>query len=208
MSISITIILVGLTGLISYQAFSNRQLFDSLKHYPYIEHREKQYYRLLSSGFVHGDMNHLLINMFVLWQFGTVVERLFMIEYGNMGRLFFLLFYLVLLVLSDLPTHINKKNDPRYAAIGASGATSGIVFIYVMNDPWQWFIFPPLPGILMGVGYLIYSSWANNNRQDGIGHSAHFWGALAGVALGLLLLPDLGASFLSKILSPIPPPFF
>lgn len=202
MDLSITLIIVGVTSLISYQAFNNRGLFESLKHYPYIETRENQYYRLLTSGFVHGDMTHLFINMYVLYTFGEVVESLFVSQYGNMGRVIFLLFYLALLVISDIPTHLQHRNNPGFAAIGASGATSGIVFVYVLLDPWQWFIFPPLPGIIMAVGYLAYSSWANKNRNDGIGHSAHFFGAIAGVILSLILLDGLLDNFLSKIVSP------
>lgn len=208
MEFSITILLVGITSLISYQALSNRNLFDTLKHYPYLESKEKQYYRLLSSGFVHGDMNHLLINMFVLWQFGTQVESLFLAKFGMSGRIYFLLFYLAILVISDLPTHLKHRNNPRYTAIGASGATSGIVFVYVLQQPWNWFLFPPLPGILMAVGYLWYSSWASKNSRDNIGHSAHFWGAVAGVVLSIILIPELLNIFADQILKPQAPPFF
>ena len=75
---SITLAILVLTALISYQGLNkNRNIVEKLKHYPYVEHRQKEYYRLLSSGFVHGSMNHLLINGFVLYMFGTAIEYQF-----------------------------------------------------------------------------------------------------------------------------------
>ena len=92
---SLTLVIVILTAWISYTAFNNRQLFEKLKHSPYAETKMRQYYRLWTSGFVHGSWLHLGINMFVFWQFGEVVEDRFTYYFGEtMGRINFLILYL------------------------------------------------------------------------------------------------------------------
>ena len=52
-------------------------------------------YRLLTSGFVHADWIHLIVNMYVLYEFGEFVEYHFVEWYGAMGRLIYLLVYLL-----------------------------------------------------------------------------------------------------------------
>ena len=136
---SITIALLVITGLISYQGFNNRQVIESLKHYPIAEHKNKEYYRLLSSGFVHADMTHLLINGFVLYSFGVQIEKQFVILFGPIkGLLLYAIMYLTAIVAADLPTHFRHKDNPTYAAVGASGATSAIALIYCLFYPWSW----------------------------------------------------------------------
>ncbi len=203
MSISITLIIVAVTAIISYQALNNRQIIETLKHYPYAEARDKSYYRMLSGGFVHGSMMHLLINMYVLYTFGEYVENKFVANFCTLnGRMIYLVFYLAIIFLADIPSFLKHKNNPSYASVGASGATSGIIFVFIMINPWSMlglmFIIP-IPAIIFGVLYLIYSSWAANTKNDGIDHSAHFWGAIAGIVLALILMPDIGSIFIHQL---------
>lgn len=205
---SISLALCVITGLISYQAFSNRSIVEKLKHHPYSEHRNKEYYRMLSSGFVHGGWIHLLINLFVLYQFGPIVEQVFGQMFGAaIGPLVFLLMYLVTIVVADLPTFFKHKDNPTYAAIGASGAVSGVVFVYILFFPWatlSLYGIIPFKAILGGVAYLIYSSWASKNRNDGIDHSAHFYGAVFGVLFTIILKPNVVSHFVNEISSGLP----
>ena len=199
---SITLAILILTGLISYQGLTkNRQIVEKLKHHPYSEHRNKEYYRLLSSGFVHGSMNHLLINGFVLYMFGTYIESMFNHLYQGWGSLVYLALYLTAIIVGDLPTHFKHKDNPSYAAVGASGATSALVLIYCLLDPWNWFIYPPVPAIVFAIGYLWYSSWADRtNRADGIGHSAHLYGAIWGIVFFLVTQPGQFPLFINELL--------
>jgi len=203
MSISITIVIVIVTCLISWQGFNNRQLFNALKHNPYEEHRDKEWYRMVSSGFLHGDVMHLGVNMYVLYTFGEFVEYEFVSHYGMMtGRLLYVLCYLLIILLADIPSFFSKRNDPGYSAIGASGGTSGIIMIFVLFNPWSMlllFFAIPIPAIILGVGYLAYSSWANQNSNDNIDHGAHFWGAVAGIVLCIIFLPESLGIFLEKV---------
>lgn len=209
---SITLAIIVITVIISLQAFNNPNILASLRHHPYSEHHNKEYYRLLSSGFIHGSSGHLMINMFVLYMFGSYIEAAFNSLYGDsLGKLYYVFLYLTAIAIGDLPTHFRYKNNYNYAAVGASGATSALVLIYCLLDPWSWFLYPPVPAIVFAAGYLFYSHWADSkNKGDGIGHSAHLYGAIYGVLFIVLTKPAILKYFLSKIMEgPIwPPPFF
>lgn len=206
MSISAAICII--TGLISYQGFKNYNVINSLKHYPAVEHRSKEYYRLLSSGFVHAGWVHLLINLFVLYQFGPIVESIYAQIFGQtLGMFMFVFMYLSTIVVADLPTFFKHKNNPTYSAVGASGAVSGVVFIYILFFPWaelSLYGIIPFRAIIGGVGYLIYSSWASKNRNDGIDHSAHFCGAVYGILLTIAFKPSVIGHFITELTAGFP----
>ena len=149
-----------------------------------------------------------MINLFVLWQFGPIVEYEYSKIFGSaLGPVMFLLMYLSAIVIADLPTYFKHKDNPTYAAIGASGAVSGVVFAYVLFHPWArlaLYGIIPFRAILGAIAYLVYSSWASTNRNDGIDHSAHFWGALYGMLFTIVSKPDVMLQFLEKITKGLP----
>ncbi|MBK9272119.1 MAG: rhomboid family intramembrane serine protease [Saprospiraceae bacterium] len=187
----VTYLLLILMVLISVLAFNNHLWIEKLRHYPWQEARDHSWYRWIGCGFVHGNYLHLFLNAFVLYQFGLAVENLYAEQFGQgAGNLIFLLVYLAILALSCLPTYLKFKNNPSYASIGASGAISGILFIYIYHFPLNLLYFYgiiPIPALLMGVLYLIYSWWAARNTSDGIDHEAHYYGALLGLLAALVL---------------------
>ena len=207
---SITIAILIVTALISYQGLKDSNIIRKLAHHPYSEHHNKEYYRLISSGFVHGSMGHLLINGFVLYMFGEQLEKyVFLPAYGDvMGKIMFITLYLTAIVVGDLGTHFKHKDNPSYTAVGASGATSALVMVYVLVAPWSWFIYPPVPAFVFGFGYIFYSMWAEKNKQDNIGHSAHLWGAIYGILFMVATKPTIILHFFEKMLQPEAPPFF
>ena len=71
---SITILLIIITVVISVLAFNNQELFSKLQFNAYQVIHRKQYYRLVSHGFIHAGWWHLFVNMFVLYFFGETVE--------------------------------------------------------------------------------------------------------------------------------------
>ena len=101
---SITLVIVIVTAIISIQGFNRPAMVDRLKHYPYTETRSREWYRLITSGFVHGGWIHLLINMFVFYEFGHIIEANFVAFFGQPGRFIFLVMYLLSIVAGDLPT--------------------------------------------------------------------------------------------------------
>lgn len=205
---SITLIIVIVTCLVSYRAFNDRGLSMKLRHSPYTESRTGEYWRMLTSGFVHGSWTHLGVNMFVFYFFGEVVERYFLSIFGDtMGRINFLLLYLLAIIAADLPTFLKHKNNPNFASVGASGAVSAILFAFILFGPWEtlylYFIIP-MPAIVAGIGYLVYSSWAGKNRRDYVDHSAHFWGAVFGFVFTIALNPPFFNAFLGKLIGGFP----
>ncbi|MFK7807359.1 MAG: rhomboid family intramembrane serine protease [Saprospiraceae bacterium] len=199
---NLTLILVILTGLISYQAFENQTMKAKLLFRPASIREFGEYFRFLTHGFVHADWGHLGINMFVLYQFGQIMENFFVNYFGEgIGRMSFIILYLGGVVAASIPGYFKHKNNPYYSAVGASGGTSAVVFGFVILAPWQWFLFPPLPGILFAVAYLWYSSYMGKRGGDNIAHDAHFWGAVYGFVVTLLLIFAFNADLLSGIIA-------
>ncbi len=205
---SITILIIIVTLGLSYKGFNDRSFFESLKHHPVSESRNGEWYRMLSSGFLHADWMHFGINMYVLYEFGGLVEQIYFQELGVvMGRVVFLLVYILMIVLANIPSFLKHKNNALYGAIGASGAVSGILFIFILYAPWselRLYFAIPIPAIVFGVLYLAYSSWASKKAADNIGHDAHFYGAIAGMVLTLLIIPDLFGHFIQRFLDGLP----
>ena len=205
---SITLIIIILTSLVSYQAFNDGNLKSRLLHRPYLEHHSKEYYRLLSHGFIHADMTHLIINMFVLYMFGEYVEETFSAIFGPIkGRVFYILLYILTIIAASLPTHAKHKDNSYYAALGASGATSGVLFAFILFNPWSTlylFFVIPCPAIIAAILYLVYSSWASKNSKDNIGHDAHFYGAIFGFLFTIALNPDIFPNFLTRVMHESP----
>lgn len=205
---SITLIIIIITSIISYQALNNPNMQAQLHHSPYREAQHGEYYRFITSGFVHGSLPHLLINMFVFYQFGEIVEAYFVNIFGEMmGRLNFLLLYLVTIAFGDIPTFFKHKENPNFASVGASGAVSGILFAFILFDPWArlgLFFIIPCPAIVAAVLYLVYSSWASRNQGGRIDHDAHFYGAIFGMLFTIVLKPSIFGVFIQRLTEGFP----
>jgi membrane associated rhomboid family serine protease len=195
----ITWIIIGLTCLVSYAAFKDESVSSKLIFSPYIINRQKgEWFRFVSIGFVHVDAGHLIGNMLTLFFFGKAIEQLF-------SPAQYLLFYASALVMSAAPVYRKQKDNPAYTAAGASGAVSAIVFATVLYAPWEIILlkfFIPLPFILYAVGYLFYSGYMARRQSDNIGHDAHLWGALYGIAFTLLIHPEVLSRFIGELMHP------
>lgn len=208
MEFSITLLIILFTSLVSFQGFSRYELIDRLKHSPTREFSGKEYYRMLTSGFVHADWTHLLVNMFVLYSFGGYIESFILNEFGTSnGRLIFLGLYLANIIMANIPTAIIHKHNPGFSSIGASGAVSGIIFIFILLKPWAMlylFFIIPVPAIIAGVGYLIYSSWAAKQGRGRLDHMAHFAGATSGMLMIILLKKEILGHFFYRLIQDFP----
>lgn len=200
---SVTYVIIAITAITSILALNNRQFSDKLLFSPYMIQSHRQGYRFLSHALVHGDWMHLLVNMFVLLSFGRMVEMYFGMFFGIKGAYLFTLLYVGGIVLSSTPSYAKYKSDPHYRAVGASGAVSAIVFASIIIQPLSpiRFVFIPvdIPAFIFGGLYLAYSAYMAKRGQDNIGHDAHFWGAVFGIAFTIILKPALFTGFLSQI---------
>ena len=204
---SLTIIFIGVTILTSYVSFQNEGLLLKLLHSPTQEYRNKELYRLFTSGFVHADWVHLLINMFVLYQFGGIVEDYYVSLFGEItGEILYAFLYLFGIIFANLPTFFKHRGNSHYSALGASGAVAAVVFASIVFQPWSILLIYgiiPLPAIIAGVLYLLYSSYAARNANDNIGHEAHLYGAIFGFIFTILLDPELIYNFTNKVINRI-----
>jgi membrane associated rhomboid family serine protease len=200
---SITYIIIGFTVLVSFWAFNDRIVFAKLMHRPYDESRRGEHYRWLTSGFLHGDMTHLLFNMISLLFFGPTVEEHFDLLLPGFSKVAYLIFYLLSILAASSATFVKHKDNPTFASIGASGAVSAVVFAAILFEPLSrigmFFLPPIIPGFIYGIFYLWYSSYAANHSNDNIDHTAHLYGALFGFGFPIVFQPSLLLVFINKV---------
>ena len=199
----ITFVIIALTGFISISAFNNIELFSRLKFNAYQIKHSNEKWRFLSYALLHSGWMHLIINMYVLYSFGSVVEKFFAANFGPLGYLYYILLYTGGILFSTLYDFGKYKDDIYYNAVGASGAVSAVVFSSILVFPsGSIFLFPipfPLPSWVFGIVYLIYSAYMGKKGIDNIGHSAHFWGAIFGIVLTVIIVPNVIQNFFSTI---------
>ena len=199
-----TLVIIIITGIISYKGFSDRAFFEKYKHYPVAEAQNKEWYRMLTSGFLHADWGHLIVNVYVLMMFGNTVEAYFGLIFGKIpGLILYVVMYVTCIIAADLPSYFKHKDNPSYGAIGASGAVSGVVFVSILFTPMSGIgiIFIPvyIPAFIFGIIYLIYTSWAARKGQGRIGHDAHFYGAMYGMLFVIVFHPKVVSNFIQQI---------
>jgi membrane associated rhomboid family serine protease len=204
MTTSLTTIIVGITVIVSLLTFSSEILQRKLIFNPFIIANKNEYFRFVTSGFIHADWIHLFINMFVLFSFGKAVEYYYGLAFGNLSILFFIILYLGGLITSIIPTFLRYRKKPSYNALGASGAVSAVVFASIVFAPLsKIYIYGVIgiPGIILGVAYLLYSFYSSQKGADNINHDAHLWGALYGFIYTILVKPELLVHFWNQLIS-------
>ncbi len=200
---SLSIIIIAVTVLVSFLAFNNTELFDKLKFNPYLIKEHKQWWRFLSHALIHADFMHLIINMYVLYSFSSIVEEVFFNSMSYRGLLLFFLLYAGGVLFSTLYDYGKHKSDAYYNAVGASGAVSAVVFSSILIFPGgSIFLFPipfPIPSWAFGILYLVYSAWMGRRGGDNIGHNAHLWGAVFGLIFTIIAIPGVIGNFIRTL---------
>jgi membrane associated rhomboid family serine protease len=186
MSLSITIIIIIITSVISFLAFSNKDLMSKLIFSPPDVYRRNQWYRFFSNGLIHADMGHLIFNMYAFYLFGAFVEGGFQYVFGSAGSLLYLIMYVSALAVCLIPSYNRNKDNYYYKSLGASGAVSAVIFAAILMNPVTGIglVFIPklsIPGFVFGPLYLIITAYLDKRGGGNINHSAHLWGALYGI---------------------------
>ena len=199
---SITLIIIVVTALLSWATFGNDQTFERFCFTPYEVWQKKEWYRVLTGGFLHANMQHLFFNMLSLFFFGPYVEVFFREIFGSMGNGLYVLFYITAIAIANIPDLILQKDNYSYRAVGASGAVSAVIFASIIFSPTStiYFMFFPMPAFVFAILYLVYSAYMAKRGMDNIGHLAHFSGAIFGFAFPLILRPALFIEFIQQII--------
>lgn len=172
--------------VLSVAAWAYKPLKNAMVLVPYRVKHDYQVHRLLTAGWVHGDISHLLFNMLALYLFAGQVE-------ADLGPVRFLVLYVVAVVVAFIPTTLRFMNKPQYASLGASGAVAAVMFSAIALHPTTkialLFLPIPVPGWIFAIVYLAYSMYQSRRGADHVNHDAHFFGAAVGAGLTYLFEP-------------------
>lgn len=189
------------TLVTSFWAFNDPQLNGKFMLHPYsIIHHKKKYFTVITSGLIHADLMHLFFNLFTFYFFAFPLEQL-------LGHWQFGVLYVASMVLADIPSILKHKDNYAYHSLGASGAISGVLFSIILFAPFMeiGFLFlPPSLGIwavIFGPLYLLYCYYMAKQARDHVNHDAHFFGALAGMVLTVILSPGVIPDFIAQIVA-------
>ncbi|ACT60663.1 rhomboid family intramembrane serine protease [Hirschia baltica] len=194
----ITLALIAANVAFSLIGFSNEKFFRA--NYLLVGDivQKHQWYRVLTSGFLHVSPGHLLLNMLTLFFFGPYLEI------KLLGPTGYLLVYFVSLIAGGAWAVLENYRRLDYSAVGASGAVSGALISFCMFEPFSLiylFMIIPIPAIVFGVAFISYSAFASGNEDSKIGHEAHLGGAIAGLLVTVCLHPGILNSLISQVLS-------
>ncbi len=185
-----------LIALMSVLSFMNGAFIERFLLYPYdVVHRRK-WYMLLTHGFVHADMGHLLFNMISLYSIGFLLE-------ATIGSARFAAIYFGSLIIGALPSTYRNRDNVSYKALGASGAISGLFFCGMLYYPWEkiymFFIPIGIPWFIFAFLFLLISYFGARKSQSHIGHDVHFFGALTGFFVTIIIDPPVLVSFVHDL---------
>lgn len=194
------IIILAVTIIVSLWAFKDENLLGKLLLWPYrMAKKPEEYYRIITSGFVHADTGHLAVNMITFFFFGQYMST-------QIDDTSFWLLYMLGIVIGNLPAVIKDRNRPEKRALGASGGVAALVFAAIYLAPWNMiylFFALPVPNIVFALLYLIYS-YSMIKKQSNIGHEAHLWGAVFGFLFMMLFVDPSNGEYFWKQLKQIP----
>lgn len=188
-----TIVLILATCVVSYQAFTNYSLRARFRFNVGAIQRDREWYRIFTSGFLHAGWGHLLVNMISLYFAGRSLEFRYGLLFGS-GPLMLLLVYFGSMLGGGLLAWFLHRRDPGYSAVGASGAVSGLLFALAVtfpNESVRLFFILPIPFWLFAILFIAYSLFGMRANMDNIGHEAHLGGAITGILFACLLTPAI-----------------
>ena len=139
-------------------------------------------WQLVTYAFLHGSVLHLAFNMFALYMFGGMVERVF-------GTRRYLIYYFVCVVSAALTQLVfSALSGGVYPTVGASGGVFGLLLAYALYFPNNrvMLLFPPIPMrartfVLFYAGIELFLGVTGT--QEGVAHFAHLGGMIGGFAL-------------------------
>jgi membrane associated rhomboid family serine protease len=182
----LTIILIATISVTTIYAFNHSDFYDKYSFNVGAIKNDKEYYRIISSAFIHVNYTHLAFNMVTLFSFAEFVE----IEYSS--NVIFLSF-LFSVIGGGVFSLINNWKNNYYSAVGASGGVCGIIYssIFLMESGSVYIMFIPIPvpDFVYAVSFILVSHYLMKKGTDNIGHDAHLGGAFTGVIYAIFVIP-------------------
>jgi membrane associated rhomboid family serine protease len=199
-AISLLIILVNV--LVSYKGLTSNSFFDRYNFEVDKILVQKDYKRLITSGFLHVSWTHLIFNMLSLYFFSGTIGLF-------LGTANFLLVYFASLLGGNLFSLFVHRHHAGYSSVGASGAICGIIFACIALAPGMGigFFFLPasIPGWIYGLIFVLYSIYGIRSKSDNVGHDAHLAGAVVGMIIALLIEPEAISENYTAVLAVLVP---
>ncbi|MFL0162258.1 rhomboid family intramembrane serine protease [Aquirufa salirivi] len=199
---SISFIIIVITVLVSLLCWQKPALMDRMTMNPFKINRRKEYWRFITSGFIHADFTHLFFNLFSFFFFGLQLENIFTILFPESGQILFVIFYLTAIVAADLPTYFKQSKNPHFNSLGASGAVSAVIFAGILFFPTEkiyLFGILGIPGFIYAGLFTWYSIAMDRRGRDYVNHSAHLYGGLYGLVFVTFLYPKVWLTFVEQV---------
>lgn len=206
----ITYTFLIIIGAFSLYCLSSPQAMHKYLFYPYLIKRNKEHYRFLTHAFIHADYIHLLFNCLALFSFGMdLEERVFPELYGEkLGKVVYLFLFTGGIYAASFTEYFRNINNSSYTSLGASGAISSIMFVWILLNPTGiiGLFFIPMPGwlagiLLLSISFILIQRKKKGTYSDGISHEAHFWGAIFGIFVVVVTKPHVLKDFFNQIVS-------
>ena len=182
-----TLVILALTAWGSFHGFRSPAFRDRFIFSPAPILRDREYHRLVTSGFLHADWTHFLFNAFSFYSFGKYLELFF-----GVGTLLAIYFGSIV-GGSLLSLYLHRHHD--YCALGASGGVCGVIFASIFLLPGGGiYIFPlpiAIPSWLYAVLFLLVSFYGVKRQLGNVGHDAHLGGAIIGLLITTALYPAI-----------------
>lgn len=191
----VTVALLAANVLASLVGMSSREFLESNLLTTRGVLQQKQFHRVVTSGFIHAGQLHLFVNMLTLYFFGPYLE-------WKLGSASFAIVYAVSLLAGNGWALIENWRNTEYAALGASGAVSGVVIGFCLFEPFTLlylFFIIPIPAALFAVLYIAFSAAMTGRTGNRIAHEAHLGGALGGLVATLLIRPEAWSEFIQAL---------
>lgn len=187
-----TYIILAITVIVSLIGFNNSEFLDKYLFHPYRVKSERQYYRFITSVFLHGDMQHLIFNCLTFFIFGKYLEQRLMVIYLDpvMTQIVFWTLIFGSMITSSLFSYFRHRFDPYYRSLGLSGVACAVLFATFTLQPnmeiRNLFLPIPMKAWMYGLIYLAFEIYSNRNRKTNIAHDAHISGAVFGIVFILI----------------------
>jgi membrane associated rhomboid family serine protease len=203
MEAPITLLLLAVTGFISWRAFEDHSIMSKLRYSPYLVKQKKEYYRLITHAFVHANWPHLLFNALALYSFGDALEQVFFPHlFGQRGgKIMMVLFYLLGILAAAIPAYRKHGDHPGYNSVGASGGVSAMLMAFMIAFPTAQvgFFFIPMPAFIAVFVFFILEVLMQRSGRTMIAHDAHLGGAIFGLVFVAIFAPECYPKFIEAV---------